>query len=208
MMEKQTYLEKLDTKFKHPYIIFKRIFDIIFSIIALIPAIIIIIIFAIIVVIDSKGGPFYAQERVGLMGKKFKVFKLRSMRIDAEVNGAQWAEEEDPRITNVGKFMRKMRIDELPQLFNVLVGQMSLIGPRPERPNFTQQFSEEVEGFEQRLLIKPGLSGYAQVNGGYDITPFEKLKLDLYYMEHFSLRLDLKIFIKTVAVVFTGDGAR
>ncbi|MCZ2492136.1 sugar transferase [Dellaglioa carnosa] len=208
MMEKQTYLEKLDTKFKHPYIIFKRIFDIIISIIALIPAIMIIIIFAIIVVVDSKGGPFYAQERVGLMGKKFKVFKLRSMRIDAEVNGAQWAEEEDPRITNIGKFMRKMRIDELPQLFNVLVGQMSLIGPRPERPNFTQQFSEEVEGFEQRLLIKPGLSGYAQVNGGYDITPFEKLKLDLYYMEHFSLKLDLKIFVKTVAVVFTGDGAR
>lgn len=207
-MEKQTYLEKLDTKFKHPYIIFKRIFDIIISIIALIPAIMIIIIFAIIVVVDSKGGPFYAQERVGLMGKKFKVFKLRSMRIDAEVNGAQWAEEEDPRITNIGKFMRKMRIDELPQLFNVLVGQMSLIGPRPERPNFTQQFSEEVEGFEQRLLIKPGLSGYAQVNGGYDITPFEKLKLDLYYMEHFSLKLDLKIFVKTVAVVFTGDGAR
>ncbi|MDK1725885.1 sugar transferase [Dellaglioa algida] len=207
-MKKETYLEKLDTQFEHPYIILKRIFDIFFSIIVLIPSVIIVFLFAIIIVIDSKGGPFYSQNRVGLMGKEFKVFKLRSMRNDAEVNGAQWAETEDPRITRVGKFIRKTRIDELPQLFSVLVGDMSLIGPRPERPNFTQQFSEEIEGFEQRLLIKPGLSGYAQVNGGYDITPAEKLKLDLYYMEHFSFKLDFNIFIKTIAVVITGDGAR
>lgn len=208
MIKKQAYLNKLDTEFKHPYIILKRIFDVTLSIIVLIPVSIIILLFAVIVMVDSKGGPFYSQERVGLMGKRFNVIKLRSMRSDAEVNGAQWAEEEDPRITRVGKFMRKTRIDELPQIFNVLMGQMSLIGPRPERPNFTQQFSEEIEGFEQRLLIKPGLTGYAQVNGGYDITPAEKLKLDIYYMKHFSFKLDFSIFIKTIVVVITGDGAR
>ena len=208
MIKKQTYLEKLDTRFKHPYIILKRILDIILTLLALIPVSILILVFAIIVMLDSKGGPFYSQERVGLMGKNFKVIKLRSMRSDAEENGAQWAEEQDPRTTRVGKFMRNTRIDELPQLFNVLAGQMSLIGPRPERPNFTQQFSEEIEGFEQRLLIKPGLSGYAQVNGGYDITPAEKLELDLYYMKHFSFHIDFSIFIKTIAVIFTGEGAR
>ncbi|KRK45517.1 sugar transferase [Dellaglioa algida] len=208
MIKKEAYLNKLNTEFKHPYIILKRIFDVVLSILALVPVSIVVFLFAVIIIVDSKGGPFYSQERVGLMGKRFKVIKLRSMRNDAEANGAQWAEEEDPRITRVGKVMRKTRIDELPQLFNVLVGQMSLIGPRPERPNFTQQFSDEIEGFEQRLLIKPGLSGYAQVNGGYDISPAEKLKLDLFYMEHFSLRLDFSIFIRTITVVLTGDGAR
>ncbi len=142
------------------------------------------------------------------MGRHFTVTKLRSMYVDAEKRGAQWAEKEDPRITRVGHFIRKTRIDELPQLVAVLKGEMSLIGPRPERPAFTEQFSHEYPGFEQRLRIKPGLSGYAQVHGGYDIDPGEKAKLDRYYIENFGPMMDLGIFFETIKTVFTGEGAR
>ncbi len=114
----------------------------------------------------------------------------------------------DPRITKIGLFIRKTRIDELPQLFNILKGEMSLVGPRPERPIFTEKFEREIPGFKTRLEVKPGLTGWAQVNGGYEITPKEKLKLDIYYINHASIILDFKIIIKTVRVVITGDGAR
>ena len=134
--------------------------------------------------------------------------KLRSMRTDAEKFGAQWAEKNDPRITKVGKFIRKTRIDEIPQLFNILKGDMSIIGPRPERPEFTQEFNEEIPGFINRLAVKPGLTGWAQINGGYDITPQEKLVEDIYYIENRSILLDFKIILKTVKVVLTGHGAR
>lgn len=130
------------------------------------------------------------------------------MKDDAEKNGAQWAERDDPRVTKVGKFIRKTRIDELPQLWNVLKGDMSLIGPRPERPMFTAQFNNQIPVFVERLIVKPGLTGWAQVNGGYDITPREKLKYDLYYINNMNLLLDLKIILLTIKVVFTGNGAR
>lgn len=116
--------------------------------------------------------------------------------------------KDDPRVTKVGSFIRKTRIDELPQLINVLKGEMSLIGPRPERPVFTQQFNEEISGFEKRLIVKPGITGWAQVNGGYDISPEEKLSLDIYYIRNLSILTDIKIIFKTVKVVITGDGAR
>lgn len=167
-----------------------------------------IVIFGILIKLESEGPIFFRQERVGQHGKYFYVIKLRSMKDDAEKNGAQWAERDDPKVTKVGKFIRKTRIDELPQLWNVLKGDMSLIGPRPERPMFTAQFNNQIPVFVERLIVKPGLTGWAQVNGGYDITPREKLKYDLYYINNMNLLLDLKIILLTIKVVFTGNGAR
>lgn len=136
------------------------------------------------------------------------IYKLRSMRLDAEANGAQMAEEDDPRITKIGRFIRKTRIDELPQVINVFKGDMSIIGPRPERPIFVVQFNEEIPGFIERLRVKPGITGWAQVNGGYDISTKEKLDLDMYYINHQSIFLDMKILFKTIKIIFTGEGAR
>jgi len=157
---------------------------------------------------ESHGPIFYKQVRVGLMGRKIVITKFRSMYMDAEKNGAQWAQKNDPRVTRVGKIIRRTRIDELPQLFSVLKGDLSLIGPRPERPNFTEEFSHKYPGFEKRLRIKPGLSGYAQINGGYDIDPGQKAKLDCYYINHLSFWIDVKIFISTIKIIFSGEGAR
>lgn len=117
-------------------------------------------------------------------------------------------QKNDPRITKVGRIIRKTRIDEIPQLFNVLKGDMSIIGPRPEREIFYKEFEKKIPNFRERLLIKPGLTGYAQVNGGYDIKPIEKLNLDLYYIRNKSLKLDLIIIIKTFKILVTGEGAR
>src|SRR5699024_8366291 len=155
-----------------------------------------------------KGPITYKQERLGKYGKRFYVYKLRSMRIDAEKYGAQWADKDDPRITRIGKFIRKTRIDEIPQLFNILKGDMSIIGPRPERTLFTMEFNDEIPGFINRLAVKPGLTGWAQVNGGYDITPREKLEADIYYIENRSFLMDMNILFKTVKVVLTEEGAR
>ncbi|WPZ20157.1 sugar transferase [Geobacillus subterraneus] len=173
--------QKANIKY-YPYV--KRFLDILLSLLALPIAIPIILIFAVIIKLETPGPAFFLQERVGLHGKYFKVIKLRSMGVNAEKNGAQWATKNDPRVTKVGAFIRKTRIDELPQLFNVLKGDMSLIGPRPERPMFTAQFNEEIPGFIDRLQVKPGITGWAQVNGGYDITPREKLELDCYYINN------------------------
>ncbi|MFY4775150.1 sugar transferase [Metabacillus sp. RGM 3146] len=186
----------------------KRILDIVLAFIGLILAAPIILITMIAIKMESPGAALFFQERVGLKGQKFSVVKLRSMRTDAEKNGAQWASKDDPRVTKIGAFIRKTRIDELPQLYNVLKGEMSLIGPRPERPMFTESFEREIPGFSQRLAVKPGLTGWAQVNGGYDISPKEKLQYDLYYISKMDFLLDIKIIFKTIRVIFTGEGAR
>ena len=188
--------------------IYQRILNIILSLIGLAIGIPLVIIFGIRIKIEDNGPITYKQERLGKGGKRFYIYKLRSMRTDAEKFGAQWAEKDDPRITKVGRFIRKTRIDEIPQLFNILKGDMSLIGPRPERPQFTEQFNSEIPGFINRLAVKPWLTGWAQVNGGYDMTPAEKLVEDIYYIKNRSVLLDFKIIFKTVAVVLTGDGAR
>ncbi len=187
---------------------FQRIMDILLALIGLIIGIPLIIIFGIAIIIETPGGVIYSQERLGKNGKKFKIYKLRSMVCNAEENGAQWAKKNDTRVTNVGRFIRKTRIDEIPQLFNVLKGDMSIIGPRPERSVFTKKFNEEIPGFINRLQVKPGITGWAQVNGGYDITPKEKWELDMYYIKNRSFKLDLLIILKTIKVVLTGDGAR
>jgi lipopolysaccharide/colanic/teichoic acid biosynthesis glycosyltransferase len=204
----ETYLGKLDKPVDVPYLKIKRVFDFVFALILSVFALPIIGVTAIAIKLESKGPVFFHQERVGLMGKHIMITKLRSMRTDAEKNGAQWAQKNDPRVTGVGKFIRKTRIDELPQLISVLKGDISLIGPRPERPAFTEEFSLKYPGFEKRLRVKPGLSGYAQVHGGYDITPEEKAKLDNHYIDYLGLRMDVSIFFKTIETVFTGSGAR
>ncbi|MCP3032930.1 exopolysaccharide biosynthesis polyprenyl glycosylphosphotransferase [Halobacillus sp. A1] len=186
----------------------KNIIDLFIAIIGLIITSPILILTAIAIKIESKGSVFYAQERVGIHGNTFKVLKLRSMAMGAEKNGAQWATDNDPRVTKVGKFIRKTRIDEIPQFLNIIIGDMSLIGPRPERPIFTAEFNREIPGFVNRLSVKPGLTGWAQVNGGYDITPREKLQLDIEYIKNMNLLLDMKIILLTIKTVLTGNGAR
>lgn len=151
----------------------------------------------------------YKQERVGLNGKLFKILKFRSMRPDAEKDGAKWASKNDDRVTRIGHFIRKYRIDELPQLLNVFKGEMSFIGPRPERPQFVEQLVKEVPYYNQRHNVKPGLAGWAQLNYPYGASvedSMEKLKFDLYYVKHQSLLLDILILIRTVEVVLFGKG--
>ncbi|MBV7506568.1 sugar transferase [Bacillus sp. sid0103] len=190
------------------YLYLKRAYDIFLAAIGLIIALPIVLLFTILIVIETPGSPFYVQERIGKNGKRFKMMKLRSMRMDAEKEGAKWAEKNDPRITRVGAVIRKTRIDELPQLVSVLIGDMSIVGPRPERPYFTEKFNKEIKGFENRVLVKPGLTGLAQVSGGYDISPREKLIYDLAYIQNLSFLLEVKIILKTFKVIFTGEGAR
>lgn len=213
MNEENTYhyfdLIKSEDEVRGKYLVFKRMFDFVFAILLAIPAIPIILIFGILVKIETPGSMFYKQERVGLMGKKIYITKIRSMYDGIEKkSGAMWAKKNDARVTKVGHFIRKTRIDELPQILNVLEGSMSFIGPRPERPVFTEQFVNEVPGFEKRLSIKPGLSGLAQIRGGYEATPGEKLIADVEYINNVSLKMDAMILVQTLRVVVTGDGAR
>jgi len=158
----------------------------------------------------TSGGPiFYKQVRVGEKGKPFNLYKFRTMVVEAEKeSGPILATENDSRITFVGKFLRKNRIDELPQLWNILKGDMSFVGPRPERPYFVEKYKKSIPGYEERFKIKPGATGLAQVSGSYITTPENKLKYDLIYIYHQSIFLDLKILLQTVKVVLTGKGAR
>ena len=158
---------------------------------------------------NAKASIFYKQERVGLNGKLFKIIKFRSMRPDAEKDGAKWATTNDSRVTRIGHFIRKYRIDELPQLLNIFRGEMSFIGPRPERPQFVEQLIREIPYYNQRHNVKPGLAGWAQLNYPYGASvedSMEKLKFDLYYVKHQSLMLDILILIRTVEVVLFGKG--
>ena len=166
---------------------------------------------AIAIKLDDHGPIFYSQERIGLYGKPFTVYKFRTMRTDAEKTGAQWATKKDPRITRVGHFLRKTRIDELPQLLCVLKGDMSMVGPRPERAVFIGKLREQIPFYIGRLKMKPGLTGWAQVRHHYDTSIEDvqiKLQYDMYYYENMSLLLDFQILVRTVYVVLTGKGAQ
>ena len=165
-------------------------------------------IIAVFVRLDSNGPIIYRQERLGIDGRPFTLLKFRSMRTDAEAAGPQWAEKYDPRVTKVGRILRKTRLDELPQIWNILKGDMSLVGPRPERQFFYEAFEERLPGFSRRLAVKPGLTGWAQVNGGYDLRPPEKIIYDMEYIKNRSLAMDFKCVLKTVHIVFDGEGAR
>lgn len=198
-----------ELKAKPVYTFCKRLLDIVVSLSAFVILLIPMILLGVLVWCTSKGPALYSQERLGMGGKTFKLMKFRTMVADAEKDGAQWSGgDQDARITKVGSFLRKTRLDELPQLWNILVGDMSLVGPRPERAVFYDKFETYVHGFRQRLVAKPGLTGLAQVNGGYYLRPEEKIVYDMEYIRTCSFWLDLKIIFKTVAVVFTHDGAK
>lgn len=190
------------------YAFASRVMDIVLTVLALIVAVPLVITFAILVKLETPGPAFYRQVRVGQDGRLFTLYKLRSMVNDAEKNGAQWAIKDDPRVTRVGIIIRRSRIDELPQLISILKGDMSIVGPRPERPSFTVEFERQIPGFSRRLQAKPGLTGWAQINGGYEMTPRQKWEADMYYINNRSLLMDLTIIARTIRTVLTGEGAR
>lgn len=191
------------------YNFLKRAFDIFASVIGLIVLLIPMLIIAVVIKCVSYGTVFYKQERLGLNGKKIQVIKFRTMRMDAEAAGAQWsAGDSDPRIFPFGRVLRRSRADELPQLLCILKGDLSFVGPRPERECFYKEFETYVHGFSERLKVKPGLTGLAQVSGGYDLKPEEKIIYDVKYIKTRSVWLDLKIIFQTIGVVFSHDGAK
>ncbi|WP_423604655.1 TIGR03013 family XrtA/PEP-CTERM system glycosyltransferase [Sphingomonas sp. MS122] len=191
---------------------FKRLFDIVASVILLALTLPLILLGALAVKLESKGPAFYRQRRVGLYGQGFDIIKLRSMRQDAEVAGkAVWAEKDDPRITRVGRFIRKVRIDELPQCWSVLKGEMSFVGPRPERPQFVEDLEQQIPYYAERHMVKPGITGWAQINYPYGASIEDsrhKLEYDLYYAKNYSPFLDVLILLQTLRVVLFPDGAR
>ncbi len=189
----------------------KRIFDVLSSVAVLVGGAPVWLLVALAIKLDSRGPVFFRQKRVGKNGGEFTICKFRSMVADAERHvGPVWATENDERMTRVGRFLRKMRLDEVPQLWNILVGEMSLVGPRPERPYFVAKLEQEIPYYRQRLRVSPGVTGQAQVEHHYDRSVDdvrEKLKWDLYYIENMSLRMDFKILLRTVNVVLRGRGA-
>jgi exopolysaccharide biosynthesis polyprenyl glycosylphosphotransferase len=190
----------------------KRVIDVVVSVIALVLGFPVWLVVSLTIWLQDRGDVFYSQERVGLDERLVNVHKFRSMVTNAEsVSGPVWAQENDPRVTPIGRFLRKTRLDEVPQLWNVLRGEMSLVGPRPERPYFVEKLAKEIPLYRRRHQIKPGITGWAQTRATYassiDETK-EKLKYDLYYVENISLRFDMLILARTVWVVLVGKGAR
>jgi exopolysaccharide biosynthesis polyprenyl glycosylphosphotransferase len=189
----------------------KRMLDLLAAAVGLLLTGPLVLILALLVKLTSKGPAFFRQERMGFHGRPFTFAKLRTMVEDAEAEcGPIWAARDDPRVTPIGRFLRRSRLDELPQLWNVLIGEMSLVGPRPEREHFVTRFREEIPHYEKRLLVLPGITGWAQVHQGYDASTddvIEKLRYDLYYVNHLCLKLDLLVLLKTISVVLRGRGA-
>ncbi len=188
----------------------KRIMDIILSFLLITITLPATLLTSLLIKLESKGPVFYRQDRSGMNGKIFKIVKFRTMVADAEkISGPVWSTKDDPRITRIGKFMRKVRLDEIPQAFNILKGDMSFVGPRPERPFFVEKLSHEIPLYKRRLKVRPGITGWAQVKHKYDETIDDvkvKLRYDLFYIENMSLRMDFKILFRTIFVVLFGKG--
>ncbi|HEY6436834.1 MAG TPA: sugar transferase [Ignavibacteriaceae bacterium] len=188
----------------------KRISDVIISLIILIITLPLNILVSIFIKIDSKGPVLFKQERIGMNNKEFRIYKFRSMFQDAEKHtGPVWSRKDDPRVTRVGRIIRQLRMDEIPQFFNVLKGEMSLVGPRPERPYFVEMLSQQLPYYRRRLKVRPGITGWAQVKHKYDESIEDvkvKLRYDLFYIENMSLRMDIKILARTILVVLFGKG--
>ena len=206
--QRAMYIERPRVAEKRAYLALKRAFDISGALVGLAVLALPMSVIALIIALDSPGDPIFKQERLGKDGKPFTMYKFRSMYEDAERDGPRWADADDGRCTRFGAFLRRTRLDELPQIWNILKGDMSFVGPRPERACFYRLFEEYIVGFSNRLAVTPGLTGYAQVNGGYDLKPEEKIVYDMEYIEHRSVWMDLLCILKTIRVVFCGDGAR
>jgi exopolysaccharide biosynthesis polyprenyl glycosylphosphotransferase len=208
----QSWFEELDrAPERRVSIALARLLDIITSVLFLVTTLPLMLLVALLVRVDSPGPILYRQERVGLGGRPFTLLKFRSMRANAEARGPAWAQQRDPRVTRVGSFMRRTRIDELPQLINILRGEMSFIGPRPERPHFVEQLAQAIPFYRERARVKPGLTGWAQVNYPYGASVEDaraKLSYDLYYVKNRSLLLDLLILVSTIRVILFQEGAR
>ena len=188
----------------------KRIGDLFISLLLLLITLPLFFIIGILIYIEDRGPLFYSQKRTGLNGKIFKITKFRSMKIDAEKGGVQWSQKFDPRVTKIGRIIRATRLDELPQLFCVISGSMSLIGPRPERPEIEDKLLQNIPFYKYRNIIKPGISGWAQVNYPYGASKLDtsiKLSYDIYYLFHYSLLLDLLILFKTIRLVLNAEGS-
>lgn len=189
------------------YLAIKRLFDVIMALIGGMICLIPMVVTAILIRLESPGPVIYAQERLGKDGIPFVMYKFRSMYVNSEKDGPKWAARDDQRCTKIGKIIRKFHIDELPQLWNVLKGDMSVVGPRPERAYFYDVFSETVPNFRERLRVTPGLTCIAQISGGYVLLPEEKLAYDVQYMETRSITVDLLCIVKTIPVIFKHEGA-
>jgi len=193
------------------YIGTKRAIDITAIVLALPIAILIAVITAVAIKLESPGAVFFWQKRVGMDGKVFNMLKFRSMTSDSEKHGSQFAQSNDMRVTRVGKFIRKFRVDEIPQLWNVLRGEMSIIGPRPEQESFVDEFNKNIPNYSLRHMVKPGITGLAQTEQGYVAdaeATITKLEYDLYYIKNMSLLTDAQITLKTIYTIMTGFGAR
>ncbi len=202
-------IENLREFNKRGFELFQRLLDLMAAVVLGIGTLLLFPVIALAIKLESRGPILFRQTRVGKGGRNFEVVKFRTMVRDAEPNGAQWTQDRDPRITAVGSFLRRTRLDELPQSWNVLRGEMSLVGPRPERPEFVKELSEKIPFYEARQLVKPGLTGWAQINFRYGASTedaMEKLQHDLYYIKNRSLTLELSILVKTVATVLRYEG--
>ncbi len=190
------------------YRLIKQVFDVVFSMVFGIITSPIMLVVALLIKCDSPGKVIFAQERVGKDGKRFKMLKFRTMVENAEQGAPVWAEDDDPRYTRIGKKLRQYRLDELPQVLNILMGHMSVVGPRPERLYFYDSFEKYIHGFRNRLAVKPGLTGLAQISGGYDLKPEEKILYDMAYIKSRTIWLDFKIILKTIKVILKKEGAK
>ena len=208
--KEEYFIEDLgEIEAKPVYAFLKRTFDIVFSLILMILLALPMLLIGLLVKITSPGSVLYRQERLGLNGKKMDIIKFRTMQMDAEREGIQWSMgDDDPRITPVGRVLRKTHLDELPQLWCILKGEMSVVGPRPERPVYYDQFEQYIHGFHQRLKVKPGMTGLAQVRGGYYLKPEEKILYDVEYIKTRSVRMEIRILMETVKVIFNLEGVK
>lgn len=207
----QNNTQSINSAISSNYLNIKRVLDIV-TIIAVLPFVaVLMVVTALAIKLESSGSVFFWQKRVGMNGKTFNMLKFRSMTSDSEQNGSQFAQSNDMRVTRVGKFIRKFRIDETPQLWNVLKGDMSIIGPRPEQESFVNEFNQTIPNYSLRHLVRPGITGLAQTEQGYvadaDGT-VTKLKYDLYYINNLSFMTDVQITLKTIYTILTGFGAR
>lgn len=207
----QNNTKSINSAISSNYLNIKRVLDVV-TIIAVLPFVaVLMVVTALAIKLESSGSVFFWQKRVGMNGKTFNMMKFRSMTSDSEQHGSQFAQSNDMRVTRVGKFIRKFRIDETPQLWNVIKGDMSIIGPRPEQESFVNEFNQTIPNYSLRHLVRPGITGLAQTEQGYvadaDGT-VTKLKYDLYYINNLSFMTDLQITLKTIYTILTGFGAR